>query len=70
MERTRTLRSIDGKLEKPKLIVSKTKNIRKSALVELENLMRKREEILVILNDNSIKKQAKYRELKSQEVHT
>ena len=56
MERTRTLRSIDGKLEKPKLIVSKTKNIRKSALVELENLMRKREEILVILNDNSIKK--------------
>lgn len=56
MERTRTLRSIDDKLEKPKFIVFKTKNIRESALAELENLMRKREEIFVILNDNSVKK--------------
>lgn len=45
MARTRSQVSIDDKIERQKLIVSKMKDRYESAVAELEKLMQKREEI-------------------------
>ncbi len=45
MARTRSQASIDDKIERQKLVVSKVKDRYESAVEELEKLMRKREEI-------------------------
>lgn len=45
MARTRSQASIDDKIERQKLVVSKVKDRYESAVEEIEKLMRKREEI-------------------------